>query len=94
MECRECVGMKQIKKTPFNIDISGWNVSRVTSFQWMFDSATSFNFKLTPWDVSKTIDMQYMFNGVSSFDQDLCWTNESDVNVNLMLDGSKGSIDC
>lgn len=82
------------KRTPFNIDISEWNVSRVTSFQSMFFQATSFNVNLAPWDVSKVVQMSTMFNGASSFDQNLCWTIESNVNVQNMFVGSNGSTDC
>ncbi|MFV0553608.1 MAG: BspA family leucine-rich repeat surface protein [Mangrovibacterium sp.] len=44
------------ERTPFNQDISGWNVSAVTEMYAMFSDATLFNQDLSDWDVSSVID--------------------------------------
>lgn len=36
----------------FNSDISGWDTSRVTTFEEMFYGATGFNQDLSGWDFS------------------------------------------
>ena len=58
--------------TQFNIDISIWNVSRVTNMESMFASANSFNIDISNWDISSVTIMRYMLNGATSFNQDLC----------------------
>ena len=41
----------------FNMDLSCWNVSKVTNMRGMFDSASEFNNDLSSWDVSSVTDM-------------------------------------
>jgi hypothetical protein len=61
--------------TPFNDDISAWDVSSVTYFRAMFAGASSFNQKLNSWDVRSSTDFEAMFYGATSFNQDLnSWT--------------------
>ena len=52
-------------------DISGWDVSAVTSMSGMFEGATTFNQDIGSWDVSSDTDMSNMFKNASSFNQDL-----------------------
>ena len=47
-------------ETLFNGDISGWNVSSVTSMWCMFYS-TPFNGNISGWDVSSVTNMRAMF---------------------------------
>ncbi|XXK28805.1 BspA family leucine-rich repeat surface protein [Arenicellales bacterium nBUS_45] len=47
---------------PFNEDISGWDVSNVTSMRAMFFQA-DFNQNISKWDLSNVWDMQEMFKG-------------------------------
>ena len=47
----------------FNIDISSWNTSNVTNFDYMFQEASSFNQPLNTWDVSKATNTSWMFSG-------------------------------
>ena len=56
----------------FNGDISRWAVSRVTTFQAMFDTAEAFNRDLNLWDVSGATNMVNMFRSAKSFSQTLC----------------------
>ena len=81
--------------TPFNDDISAWDVSSVDNFSNMFAGATSFNQNLSKWDVSNGNTFEYMFVGASSFDQRLCWymnTSEEIATYN-MFGGYGGCID-
>jgi surface protein len=64
--------------TPFNQDISSWDVSNVTNMSDMFYNAASFNQDIGSWNVSGVTDMSYMFVNATAFNQDLsswCVTN-------------------
>lgn len=63
-------GMKK-----FNQDISGWDVSKSTSFFGMFREARAFNQPIGDWNVRNVTTMQSMFDGATAFKQDLSgWT--------------------
>jgi surface protein len=47
-------------KSPFNGDISNWNVSNVTTMERMFD-CSEFNGDISKWDVSNVEYMNSMF---------------------------------
>ena len=49
----------------FDADLSGWDVSRVTSFFEMFYNTLSFDYNLGNWDISNASDMGKMFQGVT-----------------------------
>ena len=51
----------------FNEDISKWDVSNVTTMEYMFSYALAFNGDLSSWDVSNVTTMKGMFLGASSF---------------------------
>ncbi|MEM7486385.1 MAG: BspA family leucine-rich repeat surface protein [Bacteroidota bacterium] len=55
----------------FKQDISGWNVSKVTSMVLTFYNNSLFNQDIGGWDVSNVEDMSGMFFQANSFDQDL-----------------------
>jgi len=63
----------------FNQDISGWNVSNVTSMYRVFFGATSFNQPIGDWDVSNVVSMDGMFKNASSFNQPIGNWNISQV---------------
>ena len=56
---------------PLNGDISGWDVSGVTSMERMFDNADAFDGDLSEWDVSNVQNMGAMFRNTLSFNQDI-----------------------
>ncbi|KAL3756833.1 hypothetical protein ACHAWU_001345 [Discostella pseudostelligera] len=58
--------------TLFNGDLTGWDVSSITSMKSMFENALAFNGDLSSWDVSSVVDMTEMFRGADTFNQDLC----------------------
>lgn len=55
----------------FNQNLSGWDVSAITSFRGMFKNATAFNQNISIWDVSVATNMDEMFQGATSFNQDI-----------------------
>ncbi len=59
------------QSTPFNGDISGWDMSSATNISSMFNLATSFNQDISGWDVSSVTSFASMFQNATSFDQDL-----------------------
>jgi len=56
---------EMFRKSYFNQDISSWDVSTVSTFNGMFQDATSFNQHLD-WNTQVT-DFNYMFAGATSF---------------------------
>ncbi len=55
--------------TSFNIDLSKWDVSDVTTMGAMFYGTTSFDSDISKWDVSSVTDMQHMFNNAKAFNR-------------------------
>ncbi|MFK5855594.1 MAG: BspA family leucine-rich repeat surface protein [Bacteroidota bacterium] len=80
--------------TLFNIDISNWNMSSVTSTAAMFNSATNFNQNIGSWDVSSVTDMASMFAGAISFNQDIGnWDVSSVTKMSTMFERSNFNLD-
>ena len=74
----------------FNQDLSGWNVSGVTSFYAMFADAESFNGDVSNWDVSSTSSLLAMFAGATVFNQDISeWDVSNATNFGSMFSGAK-----
>ena len=60
--------------TPFNQDISSWDMSNVTNMTGMFNGAngaTTFNQDISNWDVCSVTSMSFMFFDNFSFNQDI-----------------------
>lgn len=57
----------------WNEDLSGWDVSNVTDFAYMFNGSPAFNSDLSMWDVvnATSAGMEGMFRDCISFNQDL-----------------------
>ena len=73
----------------FNGDLSGWDVSSVTSMHGMFYSAAAFNGDLSGWDVSKVTSMHGMFRNVASFNGDLSgWDVSKVTSMHGMFDSA------
>ena len=53
------------------LDISKWDVSKVTDTRFMFSRCESFNSDLSKWDVSSVKDMEGMFANCKKFNSDL-----------------------
>jgi surface protein len=72
--------------TLFNQDISGWNVSRVTTMQSMFQGASIFNQPIGTWNVSNVTNMNSMFYAASIFNQPLySWNTTAVENMDYMF---------
>ncbi|EJG0043672.1 DUF285 domain-containing protein [Vibrio parahaemolyticus] len=52
-------------------DISNWNVSSGTTFQYMFRNSVSFNQDISRWNVANGANFSYMFEGATAFNQPL-----------------------
>jgi surface protein len=69
----------------FNVDISSWNVSNVTTMQGMFFN-TPFNQNIGGWDVSSVTTMASMFLFASAFNQNISgWDVSNVTNMNTMF---------
>ena len=69
-----------------NQDISGWNVSTVTSMSNMFSGTNIFNQNLSSWNVSNVTNMSYMFYGAVAFNNGnnaLNWSNKTSQVVDM-----------
>ena len=47
----------------FNSDISGWDVTHVSTFEKTFYEAKSFDINLSPWDIRNAMNIREMFRG-------------------------------
>ena len=75
--------------SPFNPDISAWDVSSVTNMSYMFIQNTAFDQDINGWDVSSVTNMYAMFYGASAFDQDLsAWNVSNVINMAFMFNGT------
>lgn len=62
----------------FNQDLSGWDVSHITSMTGMFKQATTFNQDISTWSMVNVANVDYMFDGATAFNQDLVlWCTSS-----------------
>ena len=75
--------------SPFDGNLSAWDVSSVTDMTGMFAGASAFDSNLSGWDVSSVTDMTGMFNRASSFDGNLSgWDVSSVESMNRMFGGA------
>jgi uncharacterized repeat protein (TIGR02543 family) len=73
----------------FNTDISGWDMSQVTTATWMFGGTNNFNADLQSWDVRSLQDASFMFESATAFSGDLSgWQTPSLTNMHNVLDGA------
>ncbi|HAV1517929.1 TPA: DUF285 domain-containing protein [Vibrio parahaemolyticus] len=52
-------------------DITGWDVSNGTTFQYMFRNSVSFNQDISRWNVGNGNNFSFMFEGATAFNQPL-----------------------
>ena len=72
----------------FNIDLSSWNIGKVTTVQNMFYEASSFNQDLSPWSVDTVTTMRGMFYKATSYNHTLCgdaWLESTADQTNMFL---------
>ena len=76
--------------SPFNQDISTWDVSSVTDMSYMFYYGTSpFNQDISNWDVSSVTDMFRMFSNANEFNADISsWDVSSVTDMGFMFWGA------
>jgi surface protein len=70
-------------------NMSGWDVSNVTSTSGMFFGASTFNQSIDAWNVSSVTTMYQMFRGASSFNQPIgAWNVSHVADMNYMFWGA------
>lgn len=73
----------------FNLDISGWQTSRVTNMSGLFSGAKAFNQPLDLWNTSSVKNMTSMFENAVAFDQTIDeWDTSSVVTMNNLFKGA------
>ena len=79
-------------KSPFNGDLSKWDVSNVTSMAYMFDSSAFTGSKgdITNWDTSSVTDVSCVF-AYTKFNQDVSKWDVSKVKGDDALWAFEGS---
>ena len=61
----------------FNINISSWDVARVTNMESMFEFASEFNQNLCPWGPKLPLNFDYVYNAGFMFDGSGCLNKTS-----------------
>ena len=80
--------MWMFTSTPFNQDISNWDVSSVTNMESLFEN-TPFNQNISNWNTSSVTNMKFMFSE-SQFNQDISdWDVSSVTNMGQMFSESQ-----
>ncbi len=75
--------------SPFNEDISGWNVSSANNLSHMFYGAAEFNQDISGWNVGTATDLYGMFRNATEFNQDIsAWDLSSAERTDLMFAGA------
>jgi surface protein len=81
---------KALRVTSFDVDVSTWDVSEVTSMSLMFSRATGFSGDLSEWDVSKVKFMGMMFRDAWTFNCDVSLWDVSRVqDMDSMFNGAR-----
>ncbi len=75
--------------TPFNQDLSTWNVSNVQNFYAMFYNNTAFNQDISSWNVGSGTDFSFMFAYAASFNQNIsAWNTANATDMSVMFAGA------
>jgi surface protein len=82
--------MFQVSGVTVSGDISGWDVSSVTTMRAMFNVADSFNHDIGSWDVFNVTDMEGMFGAARLFNQDISgWDVSNVTDMSSMFGGAE-----
>jgi surface protein len=79
---------RMFSHSTFNGDISGWDVSNVTTLEGIFHGAASFNGDVSKWDVSNVTNLSRAFYVAASFIGDVSmWdvSNVTDMNLTFAI---------
>ncbi|MDQ7066643.1 MAG: BspA family leucine-rich repeat surface protein [Sulfurimonas sp.] len=76
----------------FNLDISGWDTSSVTSMYQMFYGAAAFDQNISDWNTSSVTDMTQTFSGATAFSQDLSSWDVANVTLNTDFSLNAGGV--
>jgi surface protein len=80
---------RMLRASPFNSDISKWDISNVTNMFQLFTFCTNFNKNLSTWNTSNVTNMGQVFFGATSFNQNLSSWNVSNVSdMTAMFSGA------
>lgn len=60
------------RATHFNVDISGWNVEKVTTMEYLFRKAANFNINISTWNIGNVKNMHDLTWNANKFKQNLC----------------------
>ncbi len=74
------------ESTPFNGNISKWNVSNVKNMAWMF-AHSNFNKPIGNWDVSNVETIEYMFYDAKKFNKDISKWDINTYDTDYMFSG-------
>lgn len=77
------------RDTPFQGDVSMWDVSNVWKMLEAFMDTPYFNGDLSSWKVQRVTTMRLMFAGASAFDGDLPWDVSGVFDTYGMFRGAK-----
>lgn len=81
------------RESDFNQDISGWDVSNVNNFRWMFFDNTVFNQPIGSWNTSSATDISFMFYNAEAFNQPIGGWDTSHVTTMTTVLNSMNSFD-
>ena len=74
----------------FNEPIGHWDVSAVTTFEWVFTGASAFDQPLAGWDTSSATTMKDMFGGARSFNQPIGqWDTSQVTDMTALFAGAR-----
>jgi hypothetical protein len=76
--------------SPFNSNITGWNMSSAENLYGMFKNNLVFNQPIGSWDISNARDFRFMFDSTAVFNQDITeWDTQHLVGATAMFRGAR-----
>eukprot|EP00939_MAST-03C_sp_MAST-3C-sp1_P003087 g3087.t1 len=75
--------------TPCGGNIARWDVSKITSFQGLFEDVWGFNDDISDWDTSSATDLTEMFRNATDFNADVTeWNVAGVTSLDHIFDGA------